>query len=46
MKLVKAERVNAPSLTKELNISNLAQGIYFIRYTQGKLVKTLPFIKD
>jgi len=46
MKLVKAERVNAPSLTKELNIGNLAQGIYFIRYTQGKLVKTLPFIKD
>jgi hypothetical protein len=46
MKLVRAEKINGPSLTKEINISNLAEGVYFIRYSQGKIIKTFPFIKD
>ncbi|HET6541139.1 MAG TPA: T9SS type A sorting domain-containing protein, partial [Chryseolinea sp.] len=46
MKLVKTERINGPLLTKEIYISNLAKGMYFIRFTQGKIIKTFPFIKD
>ncbi len=46
MKLVRAERINGPALTKEINISNLSKGIYFIRYSRGKMVKTFPFVKD
>ena len=46
MKLVKTERISGPIMTRDINISNLPKGTYFIRYAQGKIVQSFPFIKD
>ena len=46
MKLVKQEKINGPAMTKEINIINLAGGIYFIRYSNGPTIETLQFIKE
>jgi len=46
MKLVKPEKINGPSMKREINIGNLPAGIYFIRYSDGTTVGTLQFIKE
>lgn len=46
MKIVKKEHVPALSVKKELDISQLAPGVYFIRITTNGTDKTLRFIKQ
>jgi hypothetical protein len=46
MKLVRRDKINGPSMTKEMNISNLPGGIYFILYAHSTTVETLRFIKE
>jgi len=46
MKVVKQVTLNGLSITKEINISSLGAGIYFIRYFNGTAAETLRFIKE
>jgi hypothetical protein len=46
MKTVRHESINSPSSTKEINISNLSKGVYFIRYANGSATEILRFIKE
>ena len=46
MKTVKRESISGPALTKDLNISNFAKGVYFIRVTNGAAIEILRFIKE
>lgn len=46
MKTVKRESIHGPSATKEINISNLSKGVYFIRYANGTTSGILRFIKE
>ncbi len=46
MKLVRRDKINGPSMTKEINISSLPGGIYFIHYAHGTTVETLRVIKE
>jgi hypothetical protein len=46
MKTVKCDNVNGPSVTKDIDISNLSKGVYFIRYSNGSTTELLRFIKE
>ena len=46
MKIVQHERVNGLSVKKELDISDLPNGVYFIRLLDGTSNKILRFIKE
>lgn len=46
MKTVKQESVNSPSVTKDIDISTLSKGVYFIRYSTGSVTGILRFIKE
>lgn len=46
MKIVKRESINGPSATKDINVTNLSKGVYFIRYTNGSATEILRFIKE
>ena len=46
MKTVRRESINGLSATKEINISNLSKGVYFIRYANGSATEILRFIKE
>ena len=46
MKIVKRESIHGPSATKEINISYLSKGVYFIRYVNGLTSGILRFIKE
>ena len=46
MKTVKRESINGPSATKDINVSNLSKGVYFIRYANGSATEILRFIKE
>ena len=46
MKTVKRESIHGPSATKEINISNLSKGVYFIRYANGTTSEIFRFIKE
>ncbi len=46
MKTVKRESINGLSAAKDIDISNLSKGIYFIRYTYGSVTGILSFIKE
>ncbi len=46
MKTVKREIINGPQATKDINISNLSRGLYFIRYVNDTSTEILRFIKE
>ncbi|MGZ8523223.1 MAG: M43 family zinc metalloprotease [Chitinophagaceae bacterium] len=46
MKTVSRESINGPSATKEINISKLSKGVYFIRYANSSSSGILSFIKE
>ena len=46
MKTVKQESINGLSARKDINISHLPSGIYFIRYTSGNTNEIMRFIKE
>ncbi len=46
MKWIRRESINGPALTKDINISNLAKGVYFIRYSHGTGTEILRIIKE
>ena len=46
MKTIKQEAIDGPTSKKDINISSLPSGVYFIRYTSGNTNEILRFIKD
>ncbi|HKO79105.1 MAG TPA: zinc-dependent metalloprotease [Chitinophagaceae bacterium] len=46
MKTVKRENINGPQLIKDINISSLSKGIYFIRYANDTTTGVIRFIKE
>lgn len=46
MKIVKREIIAWPLSTRDINIGNLAKGIYFMRYRKDNAVEILRFIKE
>jgi hypothetical protein len=46
MRIVKQESINSLSAKKDINISSLPSGVYFIRYTSGNTNEIMRFIKE
>lgn len=46
MKMIKRETISAMASRKDINISHLSAGIYFIRYTSRTASEILRFIKE
>jgi Pregnancy-associated plasma protein-A/Secretion system C-terminal sorting domain len=46
LRTVKQETVNGPSVKKDINVSQLSTGVYFIRYTSGTTNEIMRFVKE
>ncbi len=46
MKWIRSESINGPASTKDINIGNLAKGVYFIRITHGSKTEIIRIIKE
>jgi len=46
MKKIKRESINGPSAKKDINISGIPQGVYFIRISDGVNNEILRFVKE
>jgi hypothetical protein len=46
IRTVKQESITSPSVKKDINISSLRPGVYFIRYTSGNTTEIMRFIKE